>query len=198
MKIEDNHQSKHTDVRNEELTDLDDIIRAAAAKAEAQQREWTTTHLPVTIENKRFWLSAEVPVEIQQILNTLPKEKEHKPVKRPHQIKSRLSDKELESFEVLVKSSGLSQTDYIRGMVLNGTIEIAKTSLVDEKTLKTLLVLTTALGKIAGMLRNTMIVNQEFAVLTAEDKINLEHHLRSLRHLQSYIQSLAERIYGRL
>jgi len=177
---------------------LDDIIQAAAVKAAATEQEWTATHFPLTINSKTVWLSTEIPSEVQTVLNVLPEGTDTAPVKRPHQIKSRLSDAELESFELLVKTSGLSQAEYIRGMVLNGSIEITQTSLIDAQSLETLTTLSGDLGKIAGMIRKTIIVNKEFHVLTPDDKTQLEQHLRSLRHLQSYIQALAEKLYGHL
>lgn len=177
---------------------LDDIIQAAASKAAAEQQKWTAKHIPLKVNDTTVWVSTEIPADIQRVLNVLPDTKEAGTVKRSHQIKSRLSDEELESFELLVKTSGLSQTDYIRGMVLNGTVEVTQTSLVDAQALEELTSVSSTLGKIAGMIRMTVITNKEFAVLTSNEKKQLEHQLRSLRHLQTYIQALAEKIYGHL
>lgn len=177
---------------------LDDLIQAAAAKAAARQEEWTAKHIPVKIGDEVVWLSTEMPAEIRNILDVLPEEPNRSNAKRPHQIKTRLSDEELESFEILVQTSGLNQAEYIRGMVLNGSISVTKTSLVDAQTLEHLTALSGALGKLSGMIRMTVIANKEFKVLTAEEKNQLEHQLRSLRQLQSNIQALAEKIYGHL
>lgn len=177
---------------------LDDIIQAAADKAAANQQNWLTKHIPVTVDGRTVWLSTEIPSEIQKTLDVLPKERESGNIKRPHQIKTRLSDEEQESFELLVRTSGLSQSDYIRGMVLNGAVNVTQTSLVDAQTLESLTSVSAILGKLAGMIRMTVITNKEFKVFTCEEKDRLESQLHTLRHLQSYIQTLAEKIYGNL
>lgn len=177
---------------------LDDVIQAAAAKAAASQEEWTTKHIPVRIGDEVVWLSTEMPAEIRKVLDVLPDKPETGNARRPHQIKTRLSDEELESFEILQKNSGLSQAEYVRGMVLHGSVNVTQTSLVDTQTLEVLTSLSGTLGKLSGMIRMTVITNKEFKVLTPEEKDQLERQLRSLRQLQSYIQCLAEAIYGHL
>lgn len=177
---------------------LDELIHAAAAKAAASQEAWTKKHFPVKIGEEVVWLSTEMPAEIRQVLDVLPEEPEKHNAKRPHQIKTRLSDEELESFEILVQVSGLSQAEYIRGMVLNGSVSVTQTSLADAQMLDTLTEISGTLGKLSGMIRMTVIANKEFKVLTYEEKDHLECQLRSLRQLQSYIQALAETIYGNL
>ena len=177
---------------------LDDVIQTAAARAAADQQDWSDKHVPMTVGDKTIWLSTRVPDKIQSILDVLPDEPESGAVKRPHQIKSRMSDGEFESFSILLKTSGLTQAEYIRGMVLNGRISVTQTSLVDQKTLEELTAISGTLGKIAGMIRMTVITNKEFGVLTEESKKQLEAQLRALRNLQSRIQVLAEEIYGNL
>lgn len=177
---------------------LDDLIQAAAAKAAASQEEWTQKHFPIKIGDDVVWLSTEMPTEIRKVLDVLPDEPDKSNAKRPHQIKTRLSDEELESFEILVHTSGLSQAEYIRGMVLNGSVSVTQTSLVDAQALDALTALSGSLGKLSGMIRMTVITNKEFKILSCEDKDQLEYQLRSLRQLQSYIQALAEKIYGNL
>lgn len=177
---------------------LDDMIQAAAAKAAASQEEWIAKHRPIKVGDKTVWLSTEMPAEIRKVLDVLPEETDKSNVKRPHQIKTRLSDEELESFEILVQASGLSQAEYIRGMVLNGSISVTQTSLVDAQALETLTSLSGTLGKLSGMIRMTVIANKEFKVLNPQEKDQLECQLRSLRQLQSYIQRLAEDMYGHL
>lgn len=177
---------------------LDDVIQAAAAKAAANQEKWAKKHFPVKIGDEIVWLSTEMPAEIRTVLDVLPEETDKSNAKRPHQIKTRLSDEELESFEILVQASGLSQAEYIRGMVLNGSVSVTQTSLVDAQALEALTTLSGTLGKLSGMIRMTVIVNKEFKVLTPEEKNQLECQLRSLQQLQSYIQRLAEDMYGHL
>lgn len=177
---------------------LDNMIQAAAAKAAACQEEWTAKHIPVKIGDEVVWLGTEMPAEIRKVLDVLPAEPDKSNVKRPHQIKTRLSDEESESFEILVQTSGLSQADYIRGMVLHGTVNVTQTSLVDTQALETLTSLSGTLGKLSGLIRMTVIANKEFKVLSSEEKDQLECQLRSLRQLQSYIQRLAEDMYGHL
>lgn len=180
------------------LSNLDERIEKAAAKADAEQKEWRKKHIPIKVDGKIVWVSTDVPAELQTVLDVLPKEKDATPAKRPHQIKTRLSDDELEAFDTLLIASGLSQADYIRGMVLLGRVNVTHTSLTDARTLEMLTSVSGTLGKIAGMIRQTVIVNKEFAVLTPESKEQLESQLRKLRQLQSYIQHLAEEIHGHL
>lgn len=177
---------------------LDDRIMAAAEKAAAAQDSWSQKHIPIRINGKVVWVSTDIPAELKNVLAVLPKEKNEEPVKRPHQIKSRLSDDELEAFDALLTASGLSQTDYIRGMVLHGCVNVTQTSAIDAQALETLTALSGNLGKIAGMIRQTVIVNKEFAVLTLDSKDRLEAQLRALRQLQTYIQRLAEDLHGHL
>lgn len=177
---------------------LEDTISAAAEKAAAAQQEWTRKHYPVRVNGKTFWLSSDIPKDIQDTLDVLPKEREKSDAKRTNQIKARLSDEELEAFDLLVKTSGLPQGEYIRGMVLHGHISITQASYVDKQTLDTLIQLSAQIGKIAGMIRQAVIVNKEFAVLTYEDKSFLEQQLKSLRQVQSAVQRTAEELYGHL
>ena len=109
---------------------LEDAIAAAAEKAAAAQQEWEQKHHPIRIGEKTYWLSTDVPKNIQDVLDVLPQEQEKKDVKRANQIKTRLSDEELEVFDLLVKTSGLPQGEYIRGMVLNGKMRVTQTSYV--------------------------------------------------------------------
>ena len=176
---------------------LEERIQSAAAQAAAGQKNWTRKHIPIKIDGKVYWVTTEVPPDIQNIIGVLPKEPEA-PAKRPHQIKTRLSDAELESFEILLCASGLSQAEFIRGMVLHGSIEITQTSLVDANALEQLTELSSTMGKIAGMIRQTIIVNKQFATITPEVKADLEHHLRTLRRTQTRVQQLAEDLHGHL
>lgn len=177
---------------------LEDAIAAAAEKAAAAQQEWSQKHHPIRIGEKTYWLSTDVPKDIQDVLDVLPQEQEKKAVKRTNQIKTRLSDEELEAFELLTKASGLPQGEFIRGMILHGKINVTQTSCVDQQALETLTQLSSQMGKIAGMIRNTVIVNKEFSLLTNEAKANLEHQIRALRRIQSDVQKTAEALYGHL
>lgn len=177
---------------------LEDTIAAAAEKAAAAQQEWEQKHHPIRIGDKTYWLSTDVPKDMQNVLNVLPQERAEKDVKRANQIKTRLSDEELEVFDLLVKTSGLPQGEYIRGMVLHGKVCITQTSLMDSQALDTLTQLSAQIGKIAGMLRQTVILNKDFSVLTCEDKASLELQIRALRRAQSAVQHTAEALYGHL
>ena len=177
---------------------LEETIAAAAEKAAAAQQEWEQKHHPIRIGDKTYWLSTDVPKDMQNVLDVLPQERAEKDVKRANQIKTRLSDEEAEAFDLLVKTSGLPQGEYIRGMVLNGKVNITQTSLVDSQTLDTLTQLSAQIGKIAGMIRQTVIVNKEFVVLTDEDKLYLEQQIRTLRRVQAVVQRTAEELYGHL
>lgn len=179
------------------MSGLDNVIAAAGSRSAAAQNAWDAKHLPVKFDGKVYWLSVEVPAGISQVLAHLPQEREREE-QRLHQIKTRLSDEELEAFDLLVTASGLPQGEYIRGMVLNGCVEVTQTSLVDARALETLMMISMDLGRLAGMIRRTVIVNKEFAVLTPAEKDQLEEQLRQLRRLQSGIQSLAEEIHGNL
>ena len=176
---------------------LDDQIYSANLHSEASRQEWQQKHIMVRIKDNIYWLPMEIPADIQNILNHLPNTKEDNTL-RTHQIKTRLSDDELDTFEMLVKASGLTQGEYIRGMVLNGCLEVTQTSLMDAQALEKLIALSAELGRVAGMIRKTVIVNKEFTVLSNTDMQQLEHHIRSLRKLQIYVQSLAEEIHGNL
>lgn len=177
---------------------LEKTIADAAAKAAASHTEWEQKHHPVRIDGKTYWLSTDIPKDIQDTLDVLPKARETSDIKRTNQIKTRLSDAELEAFDLLVKTSGLQQGEYIRGMVLHGRVSITQTSLVDSQTLDTLTQLSAQIGRIAGMIRQTVILNKEFAVLTYEDKSFLEQQIRALRQVQTAVQRTAEELYGHL
>lgn len=94
--------------------------------------------------------------------------------------------------------AGCPRGEYIRGMVLHGCVEVTQTSLVDAQALEQLTELSAELGRVASMIRRTVIVNKEFSVLSDTDKARLELQIRELRRLQSSIQHLAEKIYGNL
>ena len=149
---------------------LDDIIRDADAQRDAARQEWKQKHILVRIGGAVCWLPLEVPAQVADVLAHLPEEREDPREERLHQIKTRLSDDEQETFELLVKASGLSQGEYIRGMVLNGHLEITQTSQVDADALAELTALSVQLGKIAGMIRMTVIVNKEPRILTGTEK----------------------------
>lgn len=180
------------------MKSLDEQIRDGELRREAEYQEWREKHIPVYYEGKIYWLTIMVPASIQAVLDHLPKEREDADIPRPRQIKARLSEEEWESFDILIKASGLPQGEYIRGMILNGSVEVTQTSLVDSKALEMLIALSAEIGKVAGLLRKTVIVNKEFAVLDHQDKMHLEHSIRSLRQLQTRLQTLAETIHGNL
>lgn len=180
------------------MKSLDEQILAGELRREAEYQAWREIYIPICIDGKRYWLTAKVPAPIQSVLDRLPKEREDADLPRPRQIKARLSEEEWESFDILVKASGLPQGEYIRGMILHGSVEVTQTSLVDSKALEMLIALAAEIGKVAGMLRKTVIVNKEFAVLNDQDKMHLEHSIRSLRQLQTRLQALAETIHGNL
>lgn len=177
---------------------LEDTIAEAAVRAAASHTEWEQKHHPVRIGGKTYWLSTDIPKNIQDTLDVLPKDREKSDVKRANQIKTRLSDEELEAFDLLVKTSGLPQGEYIRGMVLHGKVSITQTSFTDQQALDTLTQLSAQIGRIAGMIRQAVIQNKEFAVLTYEDKSFLEQQIRALRRVQSAVQRTAEALYGHL
>lgn len=177
---------------------LDDMIMEADAQKEAAQVAWEKKHKMVRINGVIHWLPIEVPGEVAEVLDHLPKEREDKREERLHQIKCRLADEELETFNLLVQASGLLQGEYIRGMILNGCLEITQTSQVDADALEELSAMSAELGRLAGMIRMTVIVNKQMKTLTAAEKEVLEEHLWELRQLQSDIQSLAEEIHGNL
>lgn len=177
---------------------LDDMIIAADAQREADQTQWKLKHIRARIGNAVLWLPLEVPAEVADVLSHLPEERENKKEERLHQIKTRLSEDELETFELLVKASGLPQGEYIRGMLLNGHLDISQTSQVDADALQELTEISEMLGKIAGMIRLTVIVNKQGKTLTSADKAELEDQLWELRQLQRSILSLAEEIHGNL
>lgn len=176
---------------------LDEMILAAGRQREEADGPWKERYLPIKHDGRTYWLTLEVPEELSAVLSHLPPEREQSE-DRLHQIKTRLSDEELEAFDLLVRASGLPQGEYIRGMVLNGCVEVTQTSLVDAAALETLTGMSAELGRIAGMIRRTVIVNKEFGVLTGEGKERLEQQMRQLRRLQVGIQSLAEEIHGNL
>lgn len=179
------------------MTELDNLIREADRVREESPIQWKKKHLPVQYGDNIFWLTLEVPAEIAAVLAHLPPQREQEE-QRLHQIKTRLSDEELEAFDLLVLASGLTQGEYIRGMVLHGCLEVTQTSLVDARALEQLTELSAELGRVAGMIRRTVIVNKDFAILSDTDKARLELQIRELRRLQSSIQHLAEKIYGNL
>lgn len=177
---------------------IDEIVADASERGEQLDQEWHEQHIPVKVNGKTYWITQQVPAELQNVIKHLPGKQNDGDVKRPHQIKTRLSDEELESFNLLVQASQLPQGDYIRGMVLHGTVEVTQTSLVDQEALDTLTWLAAHLGKVAGLIRNSVIVNKEFKTLSPADKDALEKEIRRLRKIQSLLQQLAEEIHGHL
>lgn len=176
---------------------LDEMILEADLLQEEKLALLIKKHIPIWIGGRTYWMTIEIPEEVAGVLKHLPTEREQTEP-RLHQIKTRLSDEELDTFEMLVKASGLPQGEYIRGMVLNGCVEVTRTSLVDAQALETLTEMSAELGRIAGMIRRTVIINKEFVVLTAGGKERLELQMRELRRLQNSIQMLAEEIHGNL
>lgn len=179
------------------MTGLDEMILEADRMRDDGPAHWQEKHLPMKYRDRIYWLTLEVPAEMAAVLAHLPPQREQEE-QRLHQIKIRLSDEELEAFDLLVLASGLTQGEYIRGMVLHGCVEVTQTSLVDARALEQLTELSAELGRVAGMIRRTVIVNKDFAILSDTDKARLELQIRELRRLQSSIQHLAEEIYGNL
>lgn len=180
------------------MGDLDQRIADAAKRQAAAERKWKEKHLPVRVGDKTVWLSTSVPEPLKDTLQVLPAERESGNPKRTNQIKTRLSDEELEAFELLVKTSGLPQGEYIRSMVLHGRVAVTQTSYIDGQTLELLAMLSAQLGKISGMIRQTVIVNKEFHILDPAEKARLEGDIHRLRQLQNRIQYLAEVLHGYL
>ena len=181
------------------MQSIDELIQEADLHRDAGLQDWLEKHIPVYIDGNIYWLTIVVPASIQTVLDHLPKERKDTDIPRPYQITTRLVETERESFDVLVKASGLPQGEYIRGMILNGSVEVTQTSLVDSKALETLIELSAELGRIGGgLIRRTVIVNKEFTVLNPQRKAHFEHSIRCLRQLQIKLQTVAEEIHGHL
>lgn len=179
-------------IRNADLRREEEIRR----QEEAMQ-EWAEQHILIRIGGQNVWLPIEVPEKYRRVLENLPENaQDDDTIPRNYQIKTRLSEDERADFDNLVAASGLTQSAYIRAMVLNGKLEITQTSAVDQEALGALLSVSVELGRVAGMIRGTVIANKTFKNLMSEDKRQLEGELRDLRRIQYQVQTLAEKLYG--
>lgn len=186
------------------MNSVDYLIRNAEQRREEEIRrqeeaiqKWMERHILIRIGGQNYWLTVEVPARYLTVLENLPKDaQDDDTIPRNYQIKTRLSEDERADFDNLVAASGLTQSAYIRAMVLHGRLEVTQTSAVDQEALGALLSVYAELGRVAGMIRGTVIANKTFKNLMAEDKRQLEGELRDLRRIQYQVQTLAEKLYG--
>lgn len=121
------------------MNSVDYLIRNADQRCEEEIRrqeeaiqKWMERHILIRIGGQNYWLTVEVPARYRTILENLPKDaQDDDTIPRNYQIKTRLSEGERADFDNLVAASGLTQSAYIRAMLLHGRLEVTQTSAVD-------------------------------------------------------------------
>lgn len=116
---------------------------------------------------------------------------------RDNQVKTRLTDNEMILFSDRVKASGMKQGDFMRECLLHETVNVRSLTEIDAKAFGLLMEMASDLGRIGGLIKGTVVVNKdEFAVLTLEDKENLEEEIRELNRLKEKIMKVVSDLYG--
>lgn len=140
-------------------------------------------------EEENQWAEQVMLQELQELQK--PEEpKEEKPKKqrktlgRTNQIKTRLTDSELEKFQRRVKKSKLTQGDYIRTAVLNNKIIVNERSELDVAILDELAAIRAELGRQGGMLKMIIKPNEgqrEIAPAEWEELIAAIHYIEETK-----------------
>jgi len=118
-------------------------------------------------------------------------------LQRTYQVKTRLSEEEKRFFDQRVRTSGLSQGNFMRQVLLHESVEVRSVTSADAEALELLSGIASELGRIGGMIRGTVIRNKgEFGVLSPQEKAELEYQIRDLNRLKADIQKTVSTVYG--
>lgn len=116
---------------------------------------------------------------------------------RDRQVKTRLTETEWDYFRERVKASGMKQGDFIRACLLYEEVNVRTLTDIDAQTFEKIMEISSDLGRVGGLLKGTVMVNKDsFAVLTPDEKRNLEREIRELNTLKAELQKVVQKLYG--
>ena len=116
---------------------------------------------------------------------------------RDIQVKTRLTEEEMNRFLERVKESGAKQGEFMRECLLNAEVHVQSLTDIDAEALGTIMEMASDLGRIGGLIKGTVVANKEnFEVLTPEAKQSLEKEIRELNALKEDLQRVVQKLYG--
>lgn len=187
------------DVQPKEKSLKDKLAEFSAIAAEKEKKDATNAIDAKTNVSDMFGI---LTLEEQSYISSIQAKKdaaaERKKNKlgRNNQVKTRLTDEELIEFNKRVAASGKKQGDFMRDCLLNQEIIIKSATEYDSQAFQVLMGMASDLGRISGMIKQTVITNKEFNVLTETEKSELEKEIRELRKLRDEIQKEVTKLYG--
>lgn len=116
---------------------------------------------------------------------------------RDNQVKTRLTDTEMQLFSERVKASGMKQGEFMRECLLHEEVHVRSLTEIDAQAFGKLMEMSSDLGRIGGLIKGTVMVNKdEFAVLTPTDKESLEALIRELNKVKDDLLKVVQNLYG--
>lgn len=116
---------------------------------------------------------------------------------RDNQVKTRLTDTEMQLFSERVKASGMKQGDFMRECLLHEEVHVRSLTDIDAQAFGKLMEMASDLGRIGGLIKGTVMVNKdEFAVLSPTEKESLEQQIRELNTVKDDLLKVVQNLYG--
>lgn len=157
-----------------------------------QPKDLTTDFGILTIEEQKR-------LDERQSRTESEKKQRKKRVKtgRDTQVKTRLTDTEMELFSERVKASGMKQGDFMRECLLHETVNVRSLTEIDAQAFGKLMEISSDLGRIGGLIKGTVVANRDsFSVLSDDDKKQLEIEIRELNKIKDEVMKVVQSLYG--
>lgn len=136
-------------------------------------------------------ISAPEPIE-----EPLPRKPRKNALLRCNQVITRMNDAELVHFLARVRKTGMTQSEYLRRVALNGRIVISEPAPETMALLDDLALIRAELGRQGGLLKMIIKPNEGQRELRPEEWDELIKAVRYLEHTKEYIARLEEHIDG--
>ncbi len=183
-----------------------DFVRNVEAAARGELPPRTAPKSPPKVEPKDLTkdfgvltLEEQKRLDERQAKSEAEKKPKKKRVKtgRDNQVKTRLTDTEMQLFSERVKASGMKQGDFMRECLLHEEVHVRSLTDIDAQAFGKLMEMSSDLGRIGGLIKGTVMVNKdEFGILTPTEKEKLEALIRELNTVKDDLLKVVQNLYG--
>lgn len=143
-------------------------------------------------DEERAWVDRVAVEELKEPPAPLEEKqrKKRKSLGRKHQVKTRLTDAELQQFQNRLKKSGLSQGEYLRSAALTGQIVIRESDPTNIALLDELALIRAELGRQGGMLKMIIKPNEGQRELAPDEWAALIQAVRDVEKMKGRLSDM--------
>jgi len=180
---------------------LDNIISNSEEKAKKSNKALVSKGFSSHTQSENNWVTSKMIEEITSA-SLITSEDKH-PIKsrkkraslgRDNQIKTRLTDSEMVTFQKRVQKSGLSQGEYMRSAVLQGQIIVKEENYTDILLIDELALLRAEVGRQGGLLKMLIRPNEGQRELNPSEWNELISYIRQNEDIKNTLAKLEEEI----